>query len=189
MNKNNIFIISGPSGAGEDSIIEKLKERLNIERIITSTTRAMRAGESGGNPYYFISSAEFQEKIRKNEFLEYAKEYNDNFYGVTKEEIERIKKSGKIGIWKIEYKGVMSAKKIFPGIVAIFVNTETLEVLEDRIRRRGGVTEDYIKERINYTKEWLRHKDIYDYTVINKENELMQAVREVEDIIKKETIK
>lgn len=189
MTRNNVFIISGPSGAGEDSIIEKLKNELDIERVITTTTRKMRPGESEGNPYYFISGEDFQEKIRGGDFLEYAQEYNDNFYGVTKKEMERVKNSGKIGIWKIEYKGVIAAKKMFPDIAAIFINTESLKVLEGRIRKRSNVTEEYVKERLSYTKEWLRHLDIYDYAVINRENELDKAAREVADIIKKEMSK
>ena len=92
----NVFIISGPSGAGEDSIIEGLRERFPIERIITTTTREMRSGESQGNPYYFISKEEFERKIQEKGFVEYALQYNGNLYGVTKEEIERVGKSGKL---------------------------------------------------------------------------------------------
>jgi len=180
---NNIFIISGPSGAGEDSIIKGLKKELDIEVIKTTSTRRMRSGESQGNPYYFISRDKFKEKIEKGDFLEYAKEYNDNYYGVTKEELERVNSSGKIGIWKIEYKGVMTAKKIFPNIVAIFINAPDLSTLAQRIRKRGGVSENFIKERIDYTKEWLKYIDIYDYIVINKQDKLAEAIKEVKHII------
>lgn len=180
----NLFILSGPSGAGEDSIIEGLKKFLPIERVVTSTTRAPRAGESQGNPYYFLSREEFEKGIRNDEFVEYAQEYNDNFYGVTKTEIERVANSGRIGIWKIEWKGVITAKKLYPDIVAIFLMTEDLETLERRIRRRdGGVSDAYVAERMEYTKEWLKHTDIYDYTIINKEGRLDEAVRQAQDII------
>ncbi|MEA2088237.1 MAG: guanylate kinase [Patescibacteria group bacterium] len=181
--KNNIFIISGPSGVGEDSIIDGLKKYLNIERVITTTTRKMRPNESQKNPYYFISKKEFKNQIKNNLFFEYAKEYNDNFYGVTKKEIERVRNCDKIGIWKIEYKGVISAKKIMPGIIAIFINTSSLDILEKRIRNRGNANEQYVKERIEYTKKWLKHLDIYDYTVINYENKLNQTINNVKKII------
>ncbi len=179
----NLFIISGPSGAGEDSVIEGLKKHLPIERVITTTTRAPRPGESQGNPYYFISLKEFQDKIKNKEFLEYAQEYNGNFYGVSRQEIERIKKLPKIGIWKMEYKGVQTAKKIMPEIKAIFLNAPSLEILEKRIRQRGNVSEQYIQERLAYTKEWLKHLDIYDYQVINEEGKLEETILKIKKII------
>jgi guanylate kinase len=184
MQKSNIFIISGPSGAGEDSIIGGLGEYFELERIITTTTRSMRADESQGNPYYFVSKEEFREELVKGDFAEHAEQYNGNFYGVTKKELSRVQQSGKIGIWKIEYKGVITIKELHPEIIAIFVNAESLEILEKRIRLRDGASEEYIKERMEYTKEWLKHTDIYDYTVINEEGKLEEAIKKVADIIK-----
>ena len=182
----NIFILSGPSGAGEDSIIDGLENILPIERVITTVTRAPRTGESDGHPYYFISLENFQQKIARGEMAEYAQQYNGNFYGVTKEELERIAKLKKIGIWKIDYKGVETAKKMFPDIIAIFI-TAPLEILEQRIRTRDHLTETYITERMEYTKEWLNHTDIYDYTVENAQGKLNEAVEQVAAIIKKHT--
>ncbi|PIR93109.1 guanylate kinase [Candidatus Falkowbacteria bacterium CG10_big_fil_rev_8_21_14_0_10_43_10] len=185
--KNNIFIISGPSGVGEDSVIERLKKILPIERVVTATTRPMRPGEKQGSPYYFITKAEFEKKIKLNGFFEYAQEYNDNYYGVTHEEINRVRRQkDKIGIWKIEYKGVISAKKIMPEIVAIFLNA-SLADLEKRIRRRSSVTDEYIKERMAYTEEWLEHRDVYDYEIENREGELEKTVKKVAQIIKERT--
>lgn len=180
---NNLFIISGPSGVGEDSIIEGLKNYFPIERVITTTTRPMRPGDEEGNPYYFISKKNFQKDIDDGKFFEWAKEYNDNYYGVTHQEIERVINSGKIGIWKIEYKGVMTAKKIIPEIIAIFINAPE-EVLIDRIKRRGEVTKEYIEERMKYTKEWLKYREIYDYEIINEEGKLKEAIAKTAKIIK-----
>ncbi|MFH1254983.1 MAG: guanylate kinase [bacterium] len=181
---NNLFIISGPSGAGEDSIIDGLKKIMPIERVITSTTRQMRPGETSGNPYYFVSRKNFMELIAEKKLFEYAQEYNGNYYGVTRDEINRVKTSGKIGIWKIEYKGVITAKKIMPGITAIFINAP-LEILEKRIRSRSNVTEEFVRERLEYTKQWLKHLDIYDYIVENQEGKLNQTIGNVAKIIKK----
>ncbi|MEA1963375.1 MAG: guanylate kinase [Patescibacteria group bacterium] len=181
---NNLFIISGPSGAGEDSVIDGLEKYFPIERVITTTTRKTRQGESQGNPYYFISQEEFQKNIDNNKFFEYAREYNDNYYGVAKKEINRVINSRKTGIWKIEYKGVISAKKLFPGIIAIFLNAP-LKTLEKRIRARGNITDEYVKERLDYTREWLKHKDIYDYEVINKQGKLEETIKKIVDIINK----
>lgn len=181
---NNLFIISGPSGAGEDSIIDGLKKILPIERVITSTTRQMRPGETSGNPYYFINRGDFMKLIEEKKLFEYAEEYNGNYYGVAHSEINRVKTSGKIGIWKIEYKGVMTAKKLMPGITAIFINAP-LEILEKRIRSRSNITEKFARERLKYTKQWLKHLDIYDYIVENQEGELNKTINNVAEIIKK----
>ena len=184
MSKSNIFIISGPSGAGEDSIIEGLKSILPIERIITSTTREMRSGESQGNPYYFISREEFEKNIADNKFTEYAEEYNHNLYGVTTEELERVANSGKIGILKIEYKGVMLIKKKFPEIKSIYIAPPSLEIIEQRLRRRDkNISEEYLKERLDYTKEWMKYEDIYDYKIVNEEGKLEEAIQKVAKII------
>ncbi|MCX6765427.1 MAG: guanylate kinase [Candidatus Moranbacteria bacterium] len=182
--KLNLFIISGPSGAGEDSIISGLKKYFPIERVITTATRLMRPGESQSKPYYFISRDEFQKKIGKGDFIEYAKEYNNNFYGTEKKELERVKNSGRVGIWKIEYQGVITAKNLFPEIPVIFITVSNLKILEDRIRRRDGVSEEYIKERMEYTKQWMKHKDIYDYKVVNEEGKLDEAIAQTAEIIK-----
>jgi guanylate kinase len=183
--KGIIIIISGPSGAGEDSIIDGLAKHMPIERVVTTTTRSPRDGESEGNPYYFISNEEFEKGIKEDKFFEYAKQYNDNYYGVTYNEIERVKQAEGVGIWKIEYKGVMEAKKKLPGIPAIYINAP-LNILEQRIRGRKGVTDEYVAERMAYTKEWLKHLDIYDYQVENEQGKLGDTIQKVKNIIEKE---
>ncbi len=183
--KTNIVIISGPSGAGEDSVIEGLQKLTTITRVITTTTRKKREGESEGNPYHYISVEEFEEKIKDGEMVEWAREYNDNLYGVTREELERVNKAPGIGVWKIEYKGVLTAKEKFPEIISIMI-TATPDVLEARIRRRDRATEEHIAKRMKYTKEWLHHTDAYDYIVENKEGKLEETISEVMDILSKE---
>lgn len=184
MNTKNIFIISGPSGAGEDSIINGLEQFFPLERAITTTTRAMRPGESEKNPYYFISKELFQEKIAEGEFAEYAEQYNGNLYGVTKEELNRLVHSGKIGTWKIDYQGVQTAKRLFPEIIAIMISAP-LHILEERIRKRDNPSETFIRERMAYSEEWLKHTDLYDYVVENEQGKLDQAIEAVKDIIVK----
>jgi guanylate kinase len=186
MKLGNVVIISGPSGAGEDSIIGGLSAFTTINRVITTSTREMRPGESQGSPYYFISKEEFQKKIDNNEMIEWAQQYNGNYYGVTKAELERVNALPGIGTWKIEYQGVMTAKKLFPEILSIFIMADSLDILAERIRSRGNVSEEFIQERMEYTKEWLKHTDMYDYTVINHQGKLDEAIREIAGILKKE---
>jgi len=183
MDTSRLFIISGPSGAGEDSVIAQLGTRLKIHKAITTTTRAPRQGEVDGVDYYFVDKEHFKQNIAQGKMAEWAQHYNDNYYGVTKDELSRIQEDGAIGIWKIDYKGVIHAKKMFPGVIAIFLMAESLAILEKRIRARAGVDDAYVKERMDYTKQWLEHVDIYDYTVINKEGHLDDAVDDIAKII------
>lgn len=181
---SSLFIISGPSGVGEDSVIEGLRKYFEIERVITTTTRSMRPGESQGNPYYFISREEFLEMISGNRMAEYAEEYNNNLYGVTKDELKRVSESGKVGIWKIEYKGVITAKKEFPEIRSIYIAAPSLDILRQRIiRRNPDVSEEYLEERMNYTKEWMNHEDIYDFKVVNEEGKLEETIKKVAEFV------
>ena len=182
MYKGNIIIISGPSGAGEDSIIDGLSALMPIERIITTTTRNMRRGDAEGNPYYFITKDAFRAGIVEGKFFEWAEQYNGELYGVTFEEIKRVQESGKVGTWKIEYKGVKQAKELIPGIPAIFINAP-LDILEKRIRSREGISDAYVESRMVYTKEWLQHTDIYDHIVENEEGKLDQTIQKVKEII------
>lgn len=183
---DNLVIISGPSGAGEDSIIEGLQKRGQVNRVITTTTRDTRPGETNGSPYYFISRQEFEAHIASGEMIEWAKQYNGNLYGVTRAELERVNALPGVGTWKIEYQGVMTAKKLFPEILSILIMAESLEVLAQRIRRRSEVSEAFVEERMAYTREWLKHESIYDYKVINRQGMLDDAIAEVVEILRKE---
>jgi len=179
-----IFIISGPSGVGEDTIIDELKKKLVIDKVVTTTTRDMRQNEINGVSYYFINDQEFDKELAEDNFFESAVQYNGKKYGVTHKEIQRVLNSQKIGIWKIEYKGVQKAKELLGDkVIAIFISAP-LSSLEQRIRGRGGMTEEQIKDRMEYTKEWIKHKDIYDFEVKNLDGHLKEAVQEVLEIIK-----
>ena len=182
---SNIFVVSGPSGAGEDSVIEGLGQVLPIERIITTTTRLPREGDRDDS-YYFVSREDFEKGIVLGRFVEYAKQYNGNFYGVTQDELDRVELSGKIGIWKIEYQGVINMKRKFSSLRAILITVTSLDILEQRIRRRNKelASEEYIRERMEYTKEWLKHTDIYDKVVINHEGKLIETIQEVAEYIR-----
>lgn len=146
----------------------------------------MRPGESDGSPYYFVSKEQFEEKLARGDMVEWAKQYNGNLYGVTTAELERVNALPGVGIWKIEYQGVMTAQKFYPEVLSIFIMAESLDVLADRIRSRGSVTDEFLAERMAYTKEWLRHEDIYDYKVINHQGKLDETVKQVARILKSE---
>ena len=184
MNTKNIFIISGPAGSGKDTIIEHLETSLPLERIITTTTREARPGESEGHPYYFISQAAFEQGIQNDDFAEYSTNENGVLYGVSKAELRRIAElEHRVGIWEIHFKGVKKKKKLFPAIQAIFISAP-LTVLEERLRSRDSLKDErYFAERMAYTREWLKHTDIYDYVVENEQDKLDQAIEDVKTII------
>ncbi|MDD2656228.1 MAG: guanylate kinase [Patescibacteria group bacterium] len=177
-----IIIISGPSGAGEDSIINALKERLDIERVLTTTTREKRPEESEGNPYYFLTKDKFEDLLAEDKMFEHAIQY-DNYYGVTKEEIKRVRNSGKVGVLKLDLQGIQTLQKRGDkGFISIFVSAP-VEQLEKRVRNRDGRSEEYIQDRMEYAKKWLKYKDIYDYQVENLDGKLDKAIEETEAII------
>jgi guanylate kinase len=181
----NIFIISGAAGSGKDSVIDGLQARMPLNRIITTTSRAMRPIESEGHPYSFVTPEAFKQAIEAGEFVEYSVNENGGLYGVTKSELERVSKMSGIAVWRVDWKGVVTIKKLYPEIPAIYISAP-LEILEKRLRTRdAGKDEHYFKERMAYTREWLKHLDIYDYRVENEEGALDQTIKQVSNIIAK----
>ncbi len=183
---SRLIIISGPSGSGQDTVIEAVQKHLPIERVITSTTRPMRPGESQGKPYYFLSHEVFEKGVATGKFFEHAKHYNGEWYGVTFDEIERVRHSPRLGVWKMDYQGVLSAKKILPDIPAILL-TAPLDVLEARIRGRGNVTDEFVRERMEYTKGYFDHADAYDFQVENAQGKLQDTIQKILQIIQQVT--
>lgn len=183
----NVIIISGAAGSGKDSVIDGLQAILPIERIITSTTRAPRPFESEGNPYYFLSPESFKQALESGEFIEHSINENGACYGVTRTELERITSQNKIAVWRVDWKGVVNIKKLYPEIKAIYISAP-IEILEARLRSRDtNKDESYFEERMAYTREWLNHLDIYDYQVENEEGKLAETIEQVAKIIQQNT--
>ena len=176
----NLVIISGPSGSGKDSVIEGLvKARLPIERIITTVSRDRRPGEAEGKPYYFVSEQKFDELIKKNKMAEWAIVF-------AKKELGRVKNlPDKIGVWKIDWQGAVTAKKLIPDILVIFIMPPAVQALVERLVKRGRETKEQILARLN-AKEWKNYDKLADYQIINEEDKLEQTIRQVIDILKKE---
>lgn len=177
-----IIILSGPSGAGEDSIIAGLQKTMPIKRIVTTTTRTMRPGESQGKPYHFVSQDQFQADLSADAFFEHAKQDNEQLYGVKKSDIKEAQESSDIFIWKVDYQGVQNAKTLLPQVKSILISAP-LHQLEKRIRGRGGMSEERIKERIQYAQGWLQNKHLFDYVIDNRDGQLKKSIQKVADII------
>lgn len=184
----NIFIISGPSGAGEDAIIDGLKKKIKFNTVITTVTRKKRKNEKQGRPYYFITEKKFKKLLQEKKFIEWAYVYGC-YRGCTFSEIKRLKKIGRPIIWKVDWKGVKTIKKIFPEAVAIFITVPSYQTLIKRLEKRGLDSKTTIKTREKYTKNWFKQKKLYDIAVVNKDGKLNEAISKVESIIKNHKIK
>lgn len=181
-----LFVISGLSGAGKDSVIEELKKKnLDFNWVVTTTTRGMRPGESEGYPYHFVSKEKFEEMIKNNEFIEWAMVY-DNYYGSQKKDIEELLKSEKPVILKIDYQGAKTIKNKFPESVVIFIIPPSIKILEKRLRNRGQDSEEVIKRRLAEAEKELATLNQWDYVVTNEEGELEKTAEKIGEIIKKE---
>ncbi|OGI27170.1 MAG: guanylate kinase [Candidatus Moranbacteria bacterium RIFOXYB1_FULL_43_19] len=183
---SKIFIITGTSGAGKDSVIEKIKDKnLEFEWVKTTVSRPMREGESQGNPYYFVTPEEFQNKINRGEMIEHALVYG-KYYGGEKEEIERCLATKKPVIWKVDIQGVPTIKKHYPDAVCIFISAPSFEALEKRIRGRAKDDEETIRKRMKAAKEEMKDANInplYDHVVVNEEDRLAETAGKVTKII------
>ena len=187
MKKGLLIILSGPSGVGIGAVRRILMEnnKLNLAYSISMTTRAPRKLEENGKDYFFVSEEEFNENIKKGNFLEHAS-FVGNQYGTPKDKVEELRNQGKNVLLEIEVQGakqVLSSVKD-DDVVSIFLIPPSFAALEKRIRKRKSETEDVIKARLAKAKSELSERKNYKYTVLN--DIVTEAAREIEQIIQKE---
>ncbi len=179
--KGSIVIISGPSGAGKNTVYDELvKKDSRIAQTVSVTTRAPRSTESDGVDYYFVTKDKFNELIEADEFIEYV-QYGENYYGTLKSEVKRLSDEGNIVVLVIEVRGAANIKNAFPDSKSIFLMPSSVDELIRRIRKRGENSESEIQTRIDIALSELTMKDNYDYCVFN--DELETCVDEVYKII------
>lgn len=187
---HKLFIISGPSGSGQDSVIEGLlAQGLNAERVITTTTRAMRPGEGSGRPYYFIAPDQFKRLIKAGQLVEWDYHYN-HYYGCTYAEYERIKGAGKIALWKMDMQGALAIKRKLPQARTIYIKPPSVAAALARIQKRPGASRALIEARRKEIEVYLKPENDknYDFVVINQDGQLAAAVSEAAKIIAAETV-
>lgn len=187
MEKGILIILSGPSGSGKDTVLNKLVEnREDVKVSVSMTTRQKRDGEIDGIHYYFVDREYFKKKIADNKMLEYA-EYARNFYGTPKEPVDEMLSNGKAVILKIEVQGAEKIRKLYPDVISIFLMPPSMRVLEERLRARNTEDEETINHRLVIAREEMKKASEYDYMVIN--DTIDNAVSGIETIIKSERFK
>ncbi len=184
--RNVLVVLSGPSGVGKGTVARLLVERNpNISLSISCTTRAPRQGEINGREYFFIDKQSFSEKIEDGGLLEYS-EHFANFYGTPKDFVLKSLENKDV-LLEIDVNGGLEVKKSFPEAVLIMLTPPSIEEVRNRLVKRQTESASKINLRMERIGYELEKSKFYDYTVVN--DQLMTAVKEIEDIIKNEKSK
>lgn len=180
-----IFILSGPAGVGKTTIWENIAEKVpHIAKIVTTTTRQIRDGETAGVHYHFLSRDEFEAKIAAGDLIEYAVVHT-NLYGSTYSELDRIISLDKSPIYIIEPQGMIHIKPLLEAkwyeVNTIFMLPPSLDELKNRLRGRGTETEEQFNLRLAKAMLELEQQDLYDIKIVNDsleqaENDLIKAL-------------
>lgn len=179
--RGNLIVVSGPSGAGKGTIISRLMEDYgNVWLSISMTSRAVRSNDIPGETYFFVSKEEFLERIKRNEFLEYAM-YNDNYYGTPRDKINEKLNEGLDVILEIEIQGALKVKELVPDAIFIFILPPSMKELKRRLITRGTDSMEKILSRFKTAYKEINEVTKYNYVVIN--DEIDNAVEKVKSIL------
>ena len=178
--KGKLFVVSGPSGVGKDTIVNEYLKNEKGHLSVSATTRSPRDGEIDGKDYYFLTEEEFKNWIKNDNFLEYAI-YNNNYYGTPRSKIEESLEEGTDVFLVIEVQGAFQIKDKMKDAVLIFIMPPSLEELEKRIVKRGLDSKEMIQNRLNIAINEMNLSSKYDYVLVNKD--LASAIEKFKLII------
>ena len=177
-----LIIISGTTCAGKGTIINRLLNELSTITLSTSyTSRPIRPNEIDGKDYYFISREKFEEKIKKGDFLEYAKVRYGEYFGTPKQEVIDLLNKGKDVILEIDVQGAQIIKQHFPNTLLIFILAPSMEEVKKRILNRKTETKEQIIDRFKTAYKEINEVNKYNYVVIN--DDIDKCVEKVKSII------
>ena len=178
-----LIVISGPSGVGKDTVLQRMKEReLPFHFVVTATTRPPRPEEVDGEDYIFVSSEKFAEMIEKGELLEYAIVYND-YKGIPTEQVRQALASGVDVVMRVDVQGAASLRKLSPEAILIFLTTQDEQELVRRLELRKTESPEGLKLRIATARQEFKRIGEFDYVVVNRENRIDEAVDTILAII------
>lgn len=187
MKKGLLILLSGPSGVGKGTVRKQIFKNtdLNLAYSISMTTRKPREGEVDGQDYFFVSEERFEEAIKNDELLEYAR-FVGNYYGTPKAYVEKLREEGKNVFLEIEVEGakkVLEEYKEDKGVLSIFLLPPSLRELEKRIRGRRSEPEEIIQERLGKAKREMGLKKNYQFNVLNDNiNRSSQEITRIIDL-------
>lgn len=178
MNKGGqLFVLSAPSGAGKTSLVRAVIERMSdVVASISHTTRPMRAGETDGEDYFFVTVETFAEMVKRRDFLEHAKVF-DNFYGTSKLSVQALLDQGLKVILEIDWQGAAQVRHRVKESVSIFILPPSRMELENRLRSRGQDSEEVIAKRMRDAKNEIRHYGEFDHVILN--DDFKSALRQL----------
>ncbi|HKE36909.1 MAG TPA: guanylate kinase [Candidatus Baltobacteraceae bacterium] len=181
-----VFVVSGPSGAGKDTLVDALLARLTRLRYsISATTRPPRSEEEDGKHYFFLSREEFERRLAAGNLLEW-REYNGNLYGTPRDYIEQTVAEGYDVIMKPEVNGALAVKAAYPDAVLIFLVPDRFSRLRERLLARRTETNEQILQRLETAQEEFNFIRSFDYVVVNAEGERESAMADLQAILQAE---
>jgi guanylate kinase len=185
MPEGRLFILSGPSGVGKDAVIKSLKARgFPMHYAVTATTRPIRAEEVAGDDYLFLTHEQFDRLLAEDGFLEHAQVYGER-YGTPKEQVLPFLAAGENVLLKVDVQGADTVKDKMPHTVRIFLAPPSFQVLERRLRERERLraSEEKLLARLRQVESEMARAGEYDCVVYNRDDELEQAVNEIERLL------
>ncbi len=178
-----LIVISGPSGVGKDTVIQRMKERnLPFHFVVTAATRAARPNEVHGVDYFFVSHDEFARMIEQDELLEYAIVYND-YKGIPKAQVREALASGKDVVMRLDVQGAATVRKLCPDAVLVFLTTKDESEMINRLKARRTETPEGLKLRIATARKELNRLNEFDFVIVNREFQLDETVDTILSII------
>ena len=187
--KGLLVIISAPSGAGKDTVIDRLVERMpDAVMYVTATSRKPRPGEVDARHYYFYSPEKFREEIEQGNFLEWSMVHGE-FKGVRRDVLGDTLRDHKIVIVKPDPQGMRKIKSQLPEALTVFIMPPSVEALQKRLTRRGTETPEQLQVRLRNAEIEMAATPEYDYVVTNADGKIDETVEQIAEIIRKESKK
>ncbi len=181
-----LIVISGTSGVGKDSVIDGLKRRgLPLHFVITATSRQPRKNELHGRDYFFYPRDDFEQRIANNEFLEYANVYSD-LKGIPRTQVEDALAKGVDVVAKVDVQGAATLRRLFPQALLIFIAPGSFDEWYTRLLRRNTENQQDLNLRIKTARDEVKQIGMFDYVVVNRENQIEKTVDDLVAIINAE---